>query len=251
MATFVLVPGFWLGGWCWQRIARQLRYLGHDVYPVTLTGLGERAHLAGPQVNLETHITDVLNLIEFEGLRDVMLVGHSGGGVVITGVADRIPSRISQLVYLDSAPLADGVAQIDTNAPEVRAFIERAVAERGDGWRWPLPSWDELEHAIGASLEGLGDPERALMKSRAVAQPVGVIREPLRLTNPDRERLPKVGVLCTLSLADVKEMIASGLDWVQELAGPQWRFIELPTGHWPMFSRPDDVARLLDKLTAS
>src|SRR5438552_1434138 len=125
MATFVLVPGFWLGGWCWQRIARQLRYLG------------------------------------------------------------------------------------------------------------------------------LGDPERALMKSRAVAQPVGVIREPLRLTNPDRERLPKVAVLCTLSLAGVQEIIANGLDWVQQLAGPQWRCFELPTGHWPMFSRPDDVARLLDKLTAS
>src|SRR5947208_17031727 len=85
MATFVLVPGFWLGGWCWQRVARQLRYWGHDVYPVSLTGLRERAHLASRQVNLETHITDVVNLIEFDGLRHVMRVAHSRGGDVSTG----------------------------------------------------------------------------------------------------------------------------------------------------------------------
>ncbi|TMI71981.1 MAG: alpha/beta hydrolase [Bacillati bacterium ANGP1] len=250
MATFVLVPGFWLGGWCWQRVARQLRYGGHDVYPVTLTGLGERVHLATPQVDLETHITDVVNLIKFEDLRDVILVGHSGGGVVITGVADRIPNRLSQLVYLDSSPVPDGFAQIDTNTPKARAFVERVVAERGDGWRWPLPSWDELENVIGASLAGLGDKERTLMQARAVAQPFGIIRQPLRLKNPAREKLPRLGVLCSLSLSEVQEMIASGPPWARELSGPQWRFFELPTGHWPMFSRPDDVARLLDKLTA-
>ena len=250
MATFVLVPGFWLGGWCWQRVARQLRYGGHDVYPVTLTGLGERVHLATPQVDLETHITDVVNLIKFEDLRDVILVGHSGGGVVITGVADRIPNRLSQLVYLDSSPVPDGFAQIDTNTPKARAFVERVVAERGDGWRWPLPSWDELENVIGASLAGLGDKERTLMQARAVAQPFGIIRQPLRLKNPAREKLPRLGVLCSLSLSEVQEMIASGPPWARELSGPQWRFFELPPGHWPMFSRPDDVARLLDKLTA-
>ena len=251
MATFVLVPGFWLGGWCWQRVARQLRYWGHDVYPVSLTGLGERAHLASPQVNLETHITDVVNLIEYEGLRDVMLVGHSGGGVVITGVADRIPSRLSQLVYLDSTPLSDSLAQIDTYSAEAKALIERAVATEGDGWRWPLPTWDELETVIGTSLAGLGDKERALMKAHAVPQPFGVVQQPLQLKNPDREKLPKLGILCSASLAEVQEMMTSGPPWVRELAGPQWRFFELPTGHWPMFSRPDDVARLLDKLTAS
>src|SRR5207247_9497952 len=156
MATFVLVPGFWLGGWCWQRVARQLRYWGHDVYPVSLTGLGERAHLANPQVNLETHITDVVNLIEYEGLRDVMLVGHSGGGVVITGVADRIPNRLSQLVYLDSTPLSDSLAQIDTYSAEAKALIDRAVATAGAGWRLPLYARAAREAVLGTVLAVLG-----------------------------------------------------------------------------------------------
>src|SRR3712207_7379490 len=96
MATYVLVGGGWLGGWCWQRVARRLREEGHDVYPATLTGLGERVHLASPEVDLETHISDVVNLIEFEDLHDVVLLGHSYGGLVVTGAADRIPERISR-----------------------------------------------------------------------------------------------------------------------------------------------------------
>jgi pimeloyl-ACP methyl ester carboxylesterase len=114
MATYVLVGGAWLGGWCWQRVARQLRDNGHDAYPATLTGLGERVHLASPQVDLETHITDVVKLIEFEDLNEVVLLGHSYAGLVVTGVADRIPERISELVYLDTAPLPDGAVLLET-----------------------------------------------------------------------------------------------------------------------------------------
>jgi pimeloyl-ACP methyl ester carboxylesterase len=247
MATFILVPGFWLGGWAWQAVARPLRDAGHDVYPVSLTGLGERVHLANRQVNLDTHITDVTNLIEFEDLRDVIVVGHSGGGVVVTGAADRIPDRLSRVVYLDSAPLPDGMSQIDTNPPEARQIVERQIAERGEGWRWPLPPWEELE-ALGTSLTGLTDAHRTVMRARAVPHPAAMMRQPLRLTNPAREKLQKVGILCSFSLAQVQEMIASGPPWMHELVGPQWRHIELPTGHWPMFSRPDDVARILDDL---
>jgi pimeloyl-ACP methyl ester carboxylesterase len=108
MATIVLVPGAWLGGWVWQGVARDLRQRGHVVYPVTLTGLADRVHLARPDVDLETHITDVINLIEYEDLHDVSLLCHSYSGVVITGVADRIPERLAQVIYLDSAPFVDG-----------------------------------------------------------------------------------------------------------------------------------------------
>ena len=121
MTTYVLVGGAWLGGWCWQPVAHRLRDNGHDVYPATLTGLGERVHLASAEVDLETHITDVVNLIEYEGLRDVVLLGHSYGGLVVTGAADRIPERISQLVYLDTGPLPDGAVLIETFPPEVTA----------------------------------------------------------------------------------------------------------------------------------
>jgi pimeloyl-ACP methyl ester carboxylesterase len=133
MATYVLVGGARLGGWCCKPIARRLRDQGHDDHPVTLTGLGERAHLAGPEVHLETHITDVVNLVGFEDLHDVLLLGHSYAGIVVTGAADRIPERIAQLVYLDSRPVLDGLAYLDTQPPEVRQHTEREVTTHGDG----------------------------------------------------------------------------------------------------------------------
>src|ERR671911_2167417 len=124
MAVYVMVGGGWLGGWCWQRVAPRLREEGHDAYPVTLTGLGERVHLASAQVDLQTHITDVVNVIEFEDLHDVVLLGHSYAGIVVTGAADRIPERISELVYLDTAPLPDGAILLETFPPELRKQTE-------------------------------------------------------------------------------------------------------------------------------
>src|SRR5918996_1291487 len=141
MSVYVLVGGGWLGGWCWQEVARRLREEGHDVYPVTLTGLGERVHLAAPEIDLETHITDVTNLLFYEDLNDVTLVGHSYAGIVVEGVADRVPERLSQLVYLDSGPLGDGTAHIDFYPPEARELIERQM-EEGDGWRYPFPPFE-------------------------------------------------------------------------------------------------------------
>jgi pimeloyl-ACP methyl ester carboxylesterase len=243
MAAYVLVGGGWLGGWCWQRVARRLREEGHDTYPLTLTGLGERVHLASPEVDLETHITDVLNLIEFEDLHDVVLLGHSYAGVVVTGVADLVLDRISQLVYLDTGPIPNGTALIETFPTEARRHIEQQVEELGDGWRFPVPPQEEL--ATFGSLEGLDDARLELLRSRAVDQPFGTFTQPLRLENPAREALPKVGILCSFSLEEVQAMIASGNPMFRELAKPNWRFVELPTGHYPMFSRPDDLAAVL------
>jgi pimeloyl-ACP methyl ester carboxylesterase len=243
MTTYVLVGGAWLGGWCWQKVARRLRDDGHDVYPATLTGLGERAHLASPQVDLETHVTDVVNLIEFEDLRDAVLLGHSYGGLVVTGAADRIPERISELVYLDTAPLPDGGALIEKFPPELRKRTEKQVQEPGEGWKFPIPPSDQL--AEMASLEGLDEDHLRLLYSLATPQPFGTYTQPLRLENPAREQLPKLGILCSFSMDQVQEMIASGNPLFRELDGPEWRFVELPTGHWPMFSRPEDLAELL------
>ena len=247
MSVYVLVGGGWLGGWCWQEVARRLREEGHDVYPVTLTGLGERVHLASPEVDLETHITDVVNLIEFEDLHDdVVLLGHSYANLVVTGVADRVPERISQVVYLDTGQLPNGTALIEVFPAEARSHIERQVEESGDGWRFPLPPQEEL--ANFGSLQGLGDAKLELLRSRAVAQPFGTFTQPLRLENPAREALPKVGILCSFSLEEVQAIIESGDPVFREMASPSWRFIELPTGHYPMFSRPHDLAAVLLEL---
>jgi pimeloyl-ACP methyl ester carboxylesterase len=245
MASYVLVGGAWLGGWCWRAQASRLRHHGHDVHPVTLAGLGDRSHLASPQVDLDTYITDVVNLIQCEDLHDVVLVGHSYGGHVVTGVADQIPERISLLAYLDSGPAPDGAAFLDLQPPPARELIERLVEETGEGWRIPMPSWAELEEVMGASLEGLGPDERGRMRAGAVAQPVRTWTQPLTLRNPARQELPKLLITCSFPLAQVQEMIAGGHPWFAEMAAPQWSFLELPTGHWPMFSAPEPLASLL------
>ena len=248
MTTYVLVAGAWLGGWSWQPVTSRLRAQGHDVHPVTLTGLGERSHLATPQVDLDTYIADVVNLVEFEDLRDLVLVGHSYAGHVVTGVADRIPERISLLAYLDTGPPPDGAAFMDIQPPAVRQLLERLVEQAGDGWRLPMPSWAELEEVMGASLQGLGPDERGRMRARAVAQPFRTWTQPLSLRNPAREELPKLLISCSFPLDQVRELITGGHPWFAGMAGPQWSFRELPTGHWPMFSVPEPLAALLHQL---
>jgi pimeloyl-ACP methyl ester carboxylesterase len=210
MTNYVLVGGAWLGGWCWQPVARRLRDNGHDAYPATLTGLGEREHLSRPEIDLDTHITDVVNLIEFEDLHEVVLLGHSYAGIVVTGVADRIPDRISRLVYLDSGPTPDGLSFLDMQPPDVKHHIERQVAQIGDGWRLPLPSWEELENVIGASLEGLDEPQRRLMRAHSVAQPFGTYTQPLRLGNTTAQALLQAGLMDEMEIHLVHVLLGDG-----------------------------------------
>src|SRR5579859_7061683 len=135
MATFVIVHGAWGGAWSWNKfVVPMLRAAGQTVHPVTLTGLGERSHLASPEVSLDTHIQDVCNVLFYEDLTDVLLVGHSYGGNVITGVADRVPERLQQLVYLDAATPADGQSSADS-FPGRREQLEEQARQSGAGWQ--------------------------------------------------------------------------------------------------------------------
>jgi pimeloyl-ACP methyl ester carboxylesterase len=250
MATFVLVPGAWLGGWAWEPTARRLRERGHDVHPVTLPGLGERAHLAGPDVDLETHVADVVDLVRDRDLHDVVLLGHSYAGIVVTGAADRIPERLAKVVYLESGPVPDGVSYLDMEEPAAKERDERQVAETGDGWRLAMPSWEELERVNGASLEGLGEAERTWIRDHATDQPFRTYTQPLRLRGTQAEPLPKVLISSSFPLDQVRELIKAGHPWFAPLAGPEWQLLELRTGHWPLASRPGDLADLLDEQVA-
>ena len=146
MTTYVLIPGYWLGAWAWQPVTERLRAAGHTVYPLSPTGLGERAHLGGPDINLETHITDIVNLLRYEDLHDVVLVGHSGEGVALTGAADRVPERLAQLVYVDSAPVPDGTAQIELYPPEGAGLPEVLLAPRNESLRSAVEFVQENAH---------------------------------------------------------------------------------------------------------
>ena len=246
MSSFVLIPGAWLGGWSWQAVTSRLRESGHTVYPLSLTGLGERVHLGGPQVNLDTHIADVTNLIRYEELDRVVLVGHSYAGIVVTGAADRVADRIAQVVYVDSGPAPNGATYLDLLPAEAQQRLRRTVAEIGEGWRLPMPAWDEL--GTTASLEGLDDEKRRQIRARAADQPFGTYTQPLRLTNASAKRLPKVLIASSIPLERVRQMIAAGHPWFRELGGPEWTLAALPTGHWPMFSRPRELAVMLNDL---
>jgi pimeloyl-ACP methyl ester carboxylesterase len=151
----VLVPGACLGGWPWQDVAARLRAHGHDSHPVTLTGLGDRVHLARAQVDLETHVADVVNLLDYEALEDAVLVGHSYAGTVVTAAADRRPQLLNAVVYLDTSPLPDGTAIADVQRPAQRERQSRAVEEQGEGWLWPAPDRETLIAGTFGSASGL------------------------------------------------------------------------------------------------
>ena len=246
MTTFVLVPGMWLGGWAWQDVAEALRMAGHRVYPVTLTGLGERVHLGGPQVNLDTHAADVANLLRYEDLQDVVLVGHSFGGTVITAAADQAAERIAHLVYVDTWPLPAGVAQFDMTPPAAQASAGAAGRRTRRRLGAAAAPWEELDQ--GNQLAGLGEAERRRMRERATPHPFGAVKQAVQYPNGAWTKLPKTAIWCSLTVAEVQGLMAAYPQFAGTFTVPGWEFVELPTGHWPMFSRPRDLAALLAQL---
>lgn len=233
MVTFVIVHGAWSGGHVWRTVRSLLRAAGCEVYTPTLTGLGERAHLASPEIDLDTHIEDIVNVLHFEDLTDVVLAGHSYGGMVITGVAEKAPERLAQLVYVDAEVPEDGQSENDLLPPEERAGYEEAARSRGDGWRIPPPVPETLPVDL--------DPEMRWLLSRMVAQPLRTFEEPVRLTNPAAAAIPRTYILCT------EDKQGQPLpEYVERArANPGWRFRELATGHRPHVTTPRDLADLL------
>jgi pimeloyl-ACP methyl ester carboxylesterase len=240
MAAFVLVPGAWMGGWIWQDVARRLRQAGHDAYPVTLTGLGERAHLARPDVNLDTHIQDVLGLLRYEELEDVVLVGHSYAGLVVEGVADRAPERLSHLVYVDTGPMANGESMMDFYAPEEAAHVRDVVVpQQGEGWKLPYPGFTKL--GPPPVLAGLGHREHAHMDALATPQPFGTYSQPLRLEGRQGTYQP------VLIACNAFRFLETSIPKLASFLTPRWRRYELETGHWPMLSAPEELTAQLLK----
>jgi transposase/pimeloyl-ACP methyl ester carboxylesterase len=228
MSTIVLVHGAWLGGWCWRDLVPVLRAAGAEVYTPTLTGLGERAHLGTPQTGLETHIRDVANVLEYEDLREVVLVGHSYAGLVIAGAADRVPRRVAHLVYLAANLPRPGRSLFDSWSVAGRRAVEEEARAAGAGWRWPLPA------DLGATGADLGPEALAWLRSKAVGQPLRTFAEPLRLAHPALA-VPRTYVRCT----------AEGTALPDEVTGAGWQVREVAAGHWPMFSAPRALGALL------
>jgi pimeloyl-ACP methyl ester carboxylesterase len=232
VTTFVLVHGAWHGGWCWRRVAPVLREAGHEVLTPTLTGVGDRAHLISPLVGLDTHIEDVVRHIDVEGAEDVVLVGHSYAGLVITGVADRRPDALRLLVYLDAFIPEDGDSGITLLPPHIAVHYRESVAGPGHGWLIPPRSLTVL---------GVTDPaDLAWLTPRLTPHPWKTYTDPLRI-GPDVARVPGAFI--------------ENVDWMRvftpyaERAGARgWPVETLPTGHEAMVTAPDALAQTLLKL---
>ncbi|OLF15491.1 alpha/beta fold hydrolase [Actinophytocola xanthii] len=239
MTTYVLIPGYWLGAWAWRPVTEALRARGHEVHALSLTGMAERVHLATPQTDLAVHVTDVLNLLHYEDLTDVVLVGHSyGGAAVIAGVADRAPKRIAQLVFVDTGPLPDGMAMADFGAEEHEANAARVAAE-GDGWRLPPPPWEQLASAV----PDLDQAVLTALRERAVPQPWATATTPVSLTG-QWETLPRLCVACEFTEEQARGWAAE-VPLFAHMGGDRWTYAELPTWHWPMFTEPAALAEIL------
>lgn len=235
--AYVLVHGGGHGGWCYQPVARILRSQGQEVYTPTLTGLGEREHLLSPAVDLDLHITDVVKVLEFEDLCDVILVGHSYGGMVITGVADRAADRIGHMVFLDAATPKDGQSLVDVAGPVILAA--RTNGRMVDGMELVLyPGEDPM------SFYGVTDPEQiAWMKPKLTPHPWKCFEQKLVLRNEAAMRkIPQTHIVCTATL---EHRDVAGLRALSD--GRLW---DIDTGHDLMISEPEAVAELLLRLTS-
>jgi pimeloyl-ACP methyl ester carboxylesterase len=230
--AYVLVHGAWHGGWCWVRLAPLLAAAGHRVLAPTCTGLGDRAHLLSPAVGLDTFIEDVAAAIDMEELNEVVLVGHSFAGSVISGVADRMPERIAHLVYLDATVLLSGQSPFDMIPPDVAAARRRAAMESSGGLTLPVPP---------ASVFGIGEPADAAWLSRRLRpHPLKTYEDALQLRNPLGNGRPKTYVACTLPEYTV---LAPVRDWVRRQPG--WSYRELASGHDAMVLAPELLAAML------
>ncbi|WP_329183263.1 alpha/beta fold hydrolase [Streptomyces sp. NBC_01428] len=251
MTAFILVAGAHTGGWIWQKVAARLRESGAEVYPVTLTGMGEQVSAAGPDTDLETHVRDLLRLIDQVDVAEVVMVGHCYGMYPVFGAADLRPERIARIVSLDAGMPQDGDQALSlVPEPALRERLLGTAGADGDEWRVSPPPLDEW-HRWG-SVEGLSPVELSRLADRAVAQPARTLTQPLRLSGAVFE-LPVTGVLCTgngSSIAMVEGLVGLGDPRFQMLSDPRVSFFELDTGHWPMLSRADDVAEVLLRAAA-
>ncbi|MDZ4161966.1 MAG: alpha/beta hydrolase [Burkholderiales bacterium] len=250
MPTLVLVHGAWHGGWCWQRVLPLLHAQGLAAHAVTLTGVGERAHLLSGQIRLSTHVQDVLGLIDTLELPRVLLVGHSYGGMVITGVADALlarggqgvangvhASRVAGLVYVDAVTPHPGESWSSRHTPDTVAARVALAHSQGAGVGIPPPD---------AAVFGLDGADRDWVNRRQTPQPLGVYQDPLHFDAGAVAALPRTFIDCTdpalPTIAAMRERVRSE---------PGWLVHELATGHDPMVSAPEALAHLLVQAAAA
>jgi len=233
--TIVLVHGAWHGGWCYRRVADSLRGAGFGVYTPTLTGLGERSHLLTPSVNLSTHITDITNMMRWEDLQGIILVGHSYGGMVVTGAADAMTDRVAALVYLDAFLPTAGKSFHDILPPDVaEAQVQSANASNG----LTVPP-------IPAAAFNVNEQDRVWVDSLCTPHPLRTLTQPIELTGSHARITNKSYVLATKNPVSLFHGFARSMR-----NDPSCISYELPCGHDVMIDLPEETAAIIQEAAA-
>ena len=227
-APIVLVPGFWLGAWAWDEVAGALRADGHDVTALTLPGL-ESADSDRSSISLSDHVDAICEAVRAAGA-PVVLAVHSGTGFAGYGASDRVPERIAAMVYVDTAP---GIGPLDPDLEGDKPMV-----------------WAEIE--AEENLEGLSEEQKETFRRRAVPEPGGVLRQSVPLTNDARRDIPSTMICTGFTSEEYKEAVKQGYAWLaglNELRNVTW--VDLPTSHWPMWSRPQELAKLIGDVASA
>ena len=236
MATFLVAHGAWSAGWAWKKMRPLMRAKGHEIFTPTNTGLGERAHLAHKDVDLDTHIADVLGVVECEDLRNIILLGHSYGGMVATGVADRASDRIAQLVYLDAFAPRDGQSLLDLQTEESRQRVYDGTKKEGDGWRIPP----------NPAPPDTSPDDLAWVNAHRMPQPIKTFEQKIRLTGAV-EHLPRTYIYCKISRPG--DVFRQFRDRASTEKG--WTCIDIDASHSPNVTAPEALAKILDGIASA
>jgi len=234
--VIVLVHGAFHGGWCWQKVSKELRAKGDLVYAPTLSGLSEHKNTLNNQIDLNTHILDIINFIIAEDLHNVVLVGHSYSGGVIAGVADSIPERLSKLIFLDAMLMQNGQSALDVSPDDIREYFIKAAKDYDKGLSIPFFTSDFFGVTNAADIKWVND--------RLTNQPFKTFAQPLQLKHPYGNHLPLIYIACTQPELRAIKPFAD-----QTKISKNWRYLELQTGHDAMITMPVELSNLLQSLS--
>lgn len=239
MANLVLVHGAWMGAWCWKRVVPRLRDAGHEVYTPTLTGLGELSHLLHPETDLNTHVHDIVNFLDFQDLQDVVLVAHSYAGMATGLASHQIPDRIGQLIYVDAFVPENGKSFFDLQSPRFREEFQYIARSRGDGWKIPPiePSGESL---------GVSDPNDVeWLRSKMTAHPIRTLETPAIFADDSSVKIPRTYIFCNENPPD--GTLPGIAKKIREQ--PDWKYFELKSPHAVMITAPAALAgKLLEAI---
>lgn len=232
MAAYVLIHGAWHGGWCWKRVAGQLRSQGQDVHAPSLTGSGERKHLLSPAIGMDTYVQDVVNLIEYRELEDVVLAGHSAAGALISKAAESVRERLRALVYVDAVILPSGKSMFDVFPPQMTEGMRTSAKDHGEGYY--MPPEEEMLYSFFAS--DCTEEDKRWIVRMATPQVIKPYEDKVDLTRFDQLSIPKTYVRCLRSSAGTHRKVADKYGM---------RYAEIDAGHDPMISRPEELVAIL------